>query len=104
MVTRGLDRQGNELPAVIGDKPRRRSVHVVFEVAQQARLIDDQVRKFGHAVSGILHAPGSDDFQSIFRRRTPEDRLVHPVASRMSFPLRPKASNISTVRQATPSA
>ena len=33
VVTRGLDRQGDELPAVIGDKPRRRSVHVVFEVA-----------------------------------------------------------------------
>jgi hypothetical protein len=42
-------------------------------------LIDDHVRKFGQAVSGILHAPGSDDFRSVFGRRTPEDRLVHPV-------------------------
>ncbi len=83
---RGLDRQGNELPAVIGDKPRRRSVHVVFEVAQQARLIDDQVRKFGQVVSGILHPPGSDDFRSIFGRRTPEDRLVHPVGFADQFP------------------
>ena len=49
-------------------------------------MIDDQVRKFGHAVSGILHAPGSDDFQSIFRRRTPEDRLVHPVGFADEFP------------------
>ena len=49
-------------------------------------MIDDHVRKFGQAVSGILHAPGSDDLRSIFGRRTPEDRLVHPVGFADEFP------------------
>ncbi len=79
VVTAGLDRQSDKIPAVVGDKPRRRFEHGVFEIRQHTRLIDDQVRKFGQAVSGILHAPGSDDFRSIVGRRTPESRLVHPV-------------------------
>ena len=79
MVARRLDRQRHELPSVVGDEPGRRFMHVVLEVAQQARLVDDQVRELGQAVLGVLDAPGTRDLGSVLRRGTPERGLVHPI-------------------------
>ena len=79
MVAGWLDREAHELPAVIGREPRRRLVHVVFEVAQQARLVDDHMRELGQPVLGVLHAPGPDDRRPVVGRRAPEHRFVHPI-------------------------
>jgi hypothetical protein len=40
----------------------------------------------GNSDSGILHAPGPDDFRLIVRRRPPKDGLVHPVGFPEEFP------------------
>ena len=80
MVALGLDLEGHELLAVVGLEPRRRLAHVVEQIAQQAGLVDDEVRELRQAVLGVLDATGAHDRRLVFRRGTPEHGLVDPVA------------------------
>jgi len=74
-----FDLQGDEILAIVRNQSRRRLLHVVQKILEQAGLIDDQVRKLREAVLGVLDAPGAHDRRAILRRRPPEDGFVHPV-------------------------
>ena len=99
-----VDLEADELEAVVGLEPGRRAAHGLEQVLLHARLVDDHVRELRQAVLGVLDAAGAHDPRAVVLVGPPEDGLVDPVGLATSFSLSPNASNISTVRQATPSA
>ena len=70
-----------------------------------ARLVQHHVRKFRQPVLDVLHPSAAHDVLALLLVRLPERRLVDPAGLlQRRARLKPKASNISIVRQAMPSA
>ena len=100
----GVDPDVGGVQAVERRQPAGRALHVVEEVGQHPRLVDDHVRHLREALFDVLDASGARDPGPVLRVRPPERDLVDPVAL-VDQPVR-EAERLEHlhVRQATPSA
>ena len=85
-------------------QPVRGIAHDLQIEIMYARLIEHDVREFREPVFDILNPAVPDDCLSANVVRPPKRCLVDPIGLLSTRSLKPKASNISMVRQAMPSA
>lgn len=74
-----IDLEVEQAPAIIGLELGRRPSHDVEKAVMDARLVEDDVRKFRQPVLDVLHPAAADDLLRRLPVRLPERGLVDPI-------------------------
>ena len=105
VVSGGVDLKIEQPPRIMRLEPRRRFAHHVEVEIVHPRLVQHDMRKLRQPVFGVLHPSAAQDI--LGRCAGSGFQNVVSLIQQASFStrsLKPKASNISMVRQAMPSA